>query len=69
MAIIKVFLDEIDNDCISCYLCSEIAPQVFDVSDKMVIKENVDFTKYDTEIRDAAESCPTDVIRIELSFT
>ncbi|MBU1369945.1 MAG: ferredoxin [Bacteroidetes bacterium] len=65
MAIKKVWLDESEDECTSCGLCEGIAPEVFEVPDKMIVKEDVNFSDYEDEIRDAAESCPTEVIKFE----
>jgi ferredoxin len=65
MAITKVWLDESNDECTSCNLCEEIAPEVFEVPDKMVVKEGVDFNKFEDEIKEAAESCPVEVIAYE----
>lgn len=64
MAIKKVWLDETDDECTSCGLCEGIAPEVFEVPDKMIVKEGINFGDYEDEIRESAESCPTEVIKI-----
>jgi len=65
MAIKKVYLDESEDECISCDLCADTASEVFAVPDKMVVKPHADFVKNDAEIREAVDSCPTQVIKIE----
>ncbi|MDD2411290.1 MAG: ferredoxin [Bacteroidales bacterium] len=65
MAITRVWLDESEDECISCGLCSEVAPEVFEVPDKMIVIEGVDFSQYEEEIKEAVESCPTSVIKFE----
>lgn len=65
MAIIKVWLDETTDECISCGSCADIAPLVFEVPDKMVVIEGVDFSLYENEIREAVDVCPTSVIKIK----
>ncbi|MEJ5188766.1 MAG: ferredoxin [Breznakiellaceae bacterium] len=65
MAISKVWLDESNDECISCGNCEAICPEVFEVPDKMVVKGGVDFSKYEDKIREAIESCPTGVIKAE----
>ena len=65
MPIKNVLLDESEDECTSCNLCAEIAPEVFEVPDKMEVKADADFNAYESEIREAAESCPTLVIKIE----
>lgn len=65
MAITKVWLDESEDECISCGGCEAVAPDVFEVPDKMVVKPDVDFSKYEDEIKEAVDICPTDVIKYE----
>jgi ferredoxin len=65
MAIKKVWLDESEDECTSCELCSELAPEVFEVPDKMVVKPDADLVENGSLIREAVESCPTQVIKIE----
>jgi ferredoxin len=65
MAIKKVWLDESEDECISCGNCESICPEVFEVPDKMVVKAGVDFSKYEDTIKEAIDSCPTSVIKAE----
>ena len=65
MAINRVWLDESENECISCGACEAACPAVFEVPDKMVVKEGVDFNEHEAEIIEAVNSCPTEVIRYE----
>lgn len=65
MTIKKVWLDESEDECTSCDLCASIAPDVFEVPDKMVVLPNADFDANEDEIKEAAESCPTEVIKFE----
>jgi ferredoxin len=63
MAIKKVW---IDDDCTACGLCVDISPEVFDMPDDIaVVKDDADFSKHEDEIREAAESCPVEVIHFE----
>ncbi len=62
MAITKVV---IADGCTSCGLCEEICPEVFEQQDIAVVKEDADFSKYEDEIKEAAESCPVEVITYE----
>jgi ferredoxin len=66
MSINKVWLDESENDCTSCGACELACPEVFEVKDKMVVKPGVDFKKYEFQILDAVNSCPTEVIKFEI---
>ena len=65
MSIKKVWLDETENECISCGACESACPEVFEVPDKMVVKKGVDFNKYESAIHEAVDSCPTEVIKYE----
>ena len=59
MSIIKVV---IEDGCTACGLCSDICPEVFELQDEAVVIEGADFSKYTEEIKEAAESCPVEVI-------
>ncbi|MGQ1783983.1 ferredoxin [Saccharicrinis sp. GN24d3] len=65
MGIKKVWRDDTVNTCVACMLCQSFAPRVFKVFGKMVVMPDVDYNKYELEIREAAESCPTGIIKIE----
>lgn len=65
MAITKVWLDESNDECVSCGACEAICGAVFSVPEKMVVKEGVDYSKYEADIKDAAESCPPGVIKFK----
>ncbi len=67
MAIKKVWLDESNDECISCGLCESTCPEVFEVPDKMIVKNNINFDEFNVAIREAVDSCPTNVIKIEES--
>ena len=60
MAIKKVW---IEDGCTSCGLCEDICPEVFVVEDTAEVIEGVNFEDYDAQIRDAADSCPVEVIK------
>lgn len=60
MAIKKVW---IEDGCTSCGLCEGICPDVFVVEDTAAVKEGVDFQDFEDEIKDAADSCPVEVIK------
>lgn len=64
MAITRVWLDESENECISCGACEAACEAVFSVPDKMVVRDDADLT-LENEIIDAADSCPVSVIAIE----
>lgn len=65
MAIIKVWLDESEDECISCGSCEAVAPKVFEVPNKMIVIEGIDFSQYEDEIKEAVDVCPTSVIKFE----
>jgi ferredoxin len=62
MAITKVWIEE---GCTACGLCEEICPEVFKMDDEAAVKEGVDVSKYEEQIKEAAESCPVEVIKYE----
>ena len=65
MSITKVW---IEDRCICCGLSSDTCPEVFEIPDENdinVVKENVDFSQYEEEIKKAADECPADVIKYE----
>ena len=65
-AIKKVWIEE---GCISCKLCQDIAPQVFLVDDDQdcVIMPDAaaQFGPLADDIEQAAEDCPVEVIKLE----
>jgi ferredoxin len=65
MTIKKVWLDESEDECTSCDLCADIAPEVFEVPDKMQVIPGADLEANEDAIKDAADSCPTQVIKFE----
>ena len=44
---------------------AKLLATVFEVPEKMKVKEGVDFSAYESEIKDAADSCPAGVIKYE----
>jgi ferredoxin len=62
MAITKVWIEE---GCTACALCESICPEVFEMDDVAIVRKNADFAPFEAEIRDAADSCPVEVIRYE----
>lgn len=47
MAIVKVWLDETTDECIFCGSCEAVASKAFEVPDKMIVIERVDFLLYE----------------------
>lgn len=64
MAITKVWLDETENECTMCGACEAIAPDIFEVPEKMIVVDSPDLSLED-EIEEAAEGCPVATIAIE----
>lgn len=62
MAIKRVW---IEDGCIACRLSETICPEVFEVDDEAHVKSGVDFSQYELQIMEAAESCPVEVIKYE----
>ena len=67
MAIIRVWIEE---GCISCGIsqfdCSEVF-KLDEEQDSSTVIEGVDFSLYETKIKEAAEGCPVSVIKYEES--
>jgi ferredoxin len=59
MAIKKVWIEE---GCTACGLCEELCPEVFKVEDVATVIEGVNYADYEEKIKEAAESCPVEVI-------
>ncbi|HNW69292.1 MAG TPA: ferredoxin [Bacteroidales bacterium] len=64
MAITNVWIEE--DGCTSCGLCEEICPEVFRLIDIATVIEGVNFSDYEEKIKDAAESCPVEVIKFSM---
>lgn len=60
MAIKKVWIEE---GCTACGLCESICPEVFRVEDIAIVNEGVTLADSEKEIREAADSCPVEVIK------
>lgn len=60
MAITKVWIDE---GCTSCGVCEDICPDVFLIEDISTVIEDVNYSEYDAKIKEAADSCPVEVIK------
>lgn len=62
MAVNRVWIEE---GCIACGLCSDICPDVFRQEDIAVVIPGADLNINENGIKEAAESCPTEVIKYE----
>lgn len=60
MAITKVWIEE---GCTSCGVCSDICPEVFELEDTATVKKGADFAANEECVKEAAESCPVEVIK------
>jgi ferredoxin len=60
MAIIKVWIEE---GCTACSLCEDICSEVFKMEDVATVIEGVNYADYEEKIKEAAESCPVEVIK------
>lgn len=65
MKISKVWINEKNKKCIVCGLCELIAPEVFKVTNKTTINPRANLDLFKIEIKDAVESCPQNVIKID----
>lgn len=62
MPVEKVWIEE---GCTSCGLCSDICPEVFKMEDISTIIDGVNFSNFEKQIKEAAESCPVEVIKFK----
>jgi ferredoxin len=60
MAISKIWIEE---GCTACGLCEEICPEVFKMKDVATVIEDANYAGFEEKIKEAAESCPVEVIR------
>jgi len=60
VAISKIWIEE---GCTACGLCQDICPEVFKVEETAIVNEGVNYADYEEKIKEAAESCPVEVIR------
>lgn len=62
MAITKVW---IEDGCISCGVCVDKCPDVFEMKDIAVVKDGADLNANEDSIKESAGDCPVDVIKYE----
>ena len=55
----------INEECTACGVCEDTCPEVFELQDEAVVKQGVDYSKYEDQIKEAAEECPVEVIKYE----
>ena len=53
-----------DSACIGCGACQALVSEVFDINDDgfAYVKENADVEKYNEEVNEAIDNCPTGAI-------
>ena len=64
MAITSVW---IEDGCTSCGLCESLCPEVFEMPDEAIVKAGVNLFANEDSTKEAAESCPVEVIHFEES--
>jgi ferredoxin len=62
MAIKRVWIEE---GCTACGLCEEICPDVFKMEDEATVIKGTDYSTFEEKIKDAADSCPVEIIKFE----
>ena len=60
MGITKVW---IEDGCTSCGLCEDTCPEVFEMPEEAIVKPGVNFSEFEEEIKESADSCPAEVIK------
>ena len=55
----------IEDGCFSCGVAEGICPEVFKVVDLNTVIEGADLSSFEAKIKEAAESCPVEVIMYE----
>lgn len=60
MNIHKVWMEE---GCTSCGLCEATCPDVFGMEDIAYVIEGVNYADFSSDIEDAADSCPVEIIK------
>lgn len=55
----------IEDGCTSCGVCEQMCPEVFEIKDVATVKDGVDFNQFENQIKEAAASCPVEVIKVQ----
>ena len=56
----------IEEGCTLCGLCTDICPDVFELGDETsIVKKGADLNANEDKIKEAADSCPVEVIKYE----
>jgi ferredoxin len=61
----KIKTVRIAPGCITCSTCAAICPKVFEIKAISTVKPGADFDSNADDIREAAEMCPVEVIKVE----
>ncbi len=58
---------KVDKDlCTACGLCADTCPEVFEIKeDFAVVKVDIVPTDLEDKVKEAAQNCPTEAIKIE----
>jgi ferredoxin len=62
MALRKVWIEQ---GCTVCGICADICPEVFEIIDEAIVKANINYNDFEAPIKEAAECCPSEVIRYD----
>ena len=55
----------VNDDCSACGICEDICPEVFELGDEIAeVKVNPVPAEHEDKVREAAEECPTESIKI-----
>lgn len=54
---------EIIEGCTACGLCVSTCPEVFEMEDLATVIPGVNYSDYEEPIKEAADSCPVEVIK------
>lgn len=55
----------VTDECISCGLCVDMCPEVFEMQDTAQPKVNPVPAEYQESVREAADACPVNAIIVE----
>ena len=62
MSIKKVWIEE---GCTACGMCEGTCPEVFRIEDLATVIPGVNYSEYEDGIKEAADSCPVEVIKYQ----
>ena len=67
MSITRVW---VEDGCIACGMSEINCPEVFKIDEKLnvaTVKKDIDFTVFESKVKQAAMGCPVEVIKYEES--